>query len=219
MSSDLSVSSSFFSNLYKSRNVLIDVLESTGYDVSEYFGFTANHLHAMLKNNQLDMLIKRSVDGKQVYVKYFEITGKSTKMLRNSTIDDMIEDLFQLENILTKKDDLWIVSLGAANDTITSHLKYLWEHDHIYVNVISLPHLQFNVLEHSMVPNHRIMSKAEIDEFKKKYNIQNNSEIPEISRFDPVSRAIGLRPNQLCEITRSSKNAITALYYRVCVNV
>ena len=51
----------------------------------------------------------------------------------------------------------------------------------------------------------------------KKYNITDKIQFPDISRFDPVSRAIGLRPGQLCHIVRPSKTAINADYYRICV--
>ena len=50
----------------------------------------------------------------------------------------------------------------------------------------------------------------------KKYNISRDSEIPEISRFDPVAQAIGLRPLELCEIIRPSASSITIDYYRLC---
>jgi DNA-directed RNA polymerase subunit H (RpoH/RPB5) len=51
----------------------------------------------------------------------------------------------------------------------------------------------------------------------KKYNIINKGQFPDISRFDPVARVIGLRPGQLCHIVRPSKTAIEANYYRICV--
>ena len=75
---------------------------------------------------------------------------------------------------------------------------------------------EYNILNHTLVPPHKILSNEESLEIKKKYNINNNSEIPEISRFDPVAEAIGLRPNQLCEIVRKSPTAIETLYYRLC---
>lgn len=52
----------------------------------------------------------------------------------------------------------------------------------------------------------------------KEYNIQNLKQIPEISRFDPVSQVIGIRPDEICEILRPSKNVIQTKYYRACVN-
>ena len=45
----------------------------------------------------------------------------------------------------------------------------------------------------------------------------DNSQWPEISRFDPVAQAIGLRPKQVCKIIRSSETSITNEYYRICI--
>ena len=44
----------------------------------------------------------------------------------------------------------------------------------------------------------------------------NDKQIPEITRFDPVAIAIGLRPQQVVEIIRSSPTALTTKYYRIC---
>jgi DNA-directed RNA polymerase subunit H len=82
--------------------------------------------------------------------------------------------------------------------------------------VYNLERLQFNILEHSYVPKHEIMNETQISEMKQKYNIKNDLEIPEISRFDPVAMAIGMRPGDICKIVRPSKTAITADYYRLC---
>ena len=50
----------------------------------------------------------------------------------------------------------------------------------------------------------------------KRYNITDKVQFPNISRFDPVARAIGLRPGQVCGITRPSKTSIESNYYRIC---
>ena len=51
----------------------------------------------------------------------------------------------------------------------------------------------------------------------KKYNIMKDDEFPDIQRFDPVALAIGIRPGEVCEILRPSKTAVSAPYYRICV--
>ena len=66
-----------------------------------------------------------------------------------------------------------------------------------------------------MVPKHRILTDIEADEIKKKYNIINNN-IPEISRLEPISQVLGIRPGQIVEILRPSKTSITSLFYRIC---
>jgi DNA-directed RNA polymerase subunit H (RpoH/RPB5) len=62
------------------------------------------------------------------------------------------------------------------------------------------------------------MSSEEAAEIKQKYNIIDNSQIPDISRFSPVSQVIGIRPGDLCHIVRPSKTAIQADFYRICTN-
>ena len=75
------------------------------------------------------------------------------------------------------------------------------------------------MLTHKNVPEHIIITdNDELEKIRKQFNIVNNSNYPEISRFDPVAIAIGLRPDQLCKIRRSSPTAITYEYYRLCSN-
>jgi len=80
-----------------------------------------------------------------------------------------------------------------------------------------LKRLQFNILKHELVPPHRVLTTAEKNAIKQRYNIMEEMQFPEISRFDPVAQAIGLRPGEVCEILRPSKTAISAPYYRLCV--
>jgi DNA-directed RNA polymerase subunit H len=95
-------------------------------------------------------------------------------------------------------------------------LNEIWEQEGIFIILFNLERLQFNILEHEYVPNHQIIEEQEIKFIKQRYNIRSNDDLPDISRYDPVAQAIGLRPGQICKITRPSKTAITADYYRIC---
>ena len=218
MSTDLSVSSSFFSSLYKSRQNILNILSNIGYDVSDYEHFKSHELHAMMKNNEMDMLLENKNKNKKIYIKYFELTGKQSKVLRQATIEEMIEELFEIENILSNNDDFIIISELPNSEPINVYLKHVWETENKYITVIPLKTLQYNILEHKLVPSHRILNEEEDKEFKNKYNIKENAQIPEISRFDPVAKLIGIRPGEICEIERNSKTAITSKYYRCCIN-
>ena len=76
--------------------------------------------------------------------------------------------------------------------------------------------MQFNILEHSLISPHTILSDKQTTDVMKKYNIMETSQMPNISRFDPVALAIGLKPEQVCKILRTSKTAIQSNYYRIC---
>ena len=88
----------------------------------------------------------------------------------------------------------------------------------MYIVIFSLKRLQCNILEHSLVPKFKKLDAIEMNDMKEKYNITNNSHIPEISRFDPVALAIGLMPGEICHIERPSKTSIYSDYYRYCIN-
>ena len=203
--------SGYVVQITKSRNNVLDQLEKRGYDVDNYKGASIAQVHVMFQNSQLDMLVENPNTGRKAYVKYH--LGKS---LRSNNIMDMINDLYTLDTILTKQDDLIIIAKDQANDSMEKHLREVWEKMKYLITVVGLKQLQFNVLEHSLVPPHRVLTSEEATEIKKKYNIINDSQLPDISRFSPVSLALGIRPGEICEILRPSKTAIIAPFYRIC---
>jgi len=208
--------SNLISSIYKSRETLLKLMDTQGYDISEYENITMTETNAKYANEQLDMLFDTSKDAdrkiRKTYVNYH-----IDKALRPAYIHDTIEDLFNTEDVLTKDDTLVIVTKDDPHDTIINTLKHLWEKDGYYVIIHNIKRLQFNILEHNIVPAHRVMRENEIEEVKNKYNLSKLSEFPDISRFDPVALAIGIRPGEVCEIIRPSKTSITGVYYRVCV--
>lgn len=210
------ISSSLIASIYKSRKTIIDALSRQGYLTSDYSQFSVNEVNSMTQNKQLDMLVEKpalnDAPSLKVYVRYYLGTR-----LNQQTVQEIIDDLFNLEEILTKNDILYIIVKEDMNDTLTTLLKHIWEQDGILIVVQSLKRLQFNVLDHSLVPPHRILNVAELDLVKRKYNISNVMMLPEMSRFDPVAQVLFIRPGEVVEITRPSKTAIESLYYRVCV--
>jgi DNA-directed RNA polymerase subunit H (RpoH/RPB5) len=200
-------------SLYKSRNNILEILETLGYKISDYSGFSINEIDAMFVNQQLDMLLTHKSLPVKTYVKYF----LTSKQMRPQNLDDIIEDLFVIENVLTKTDTLVIIMEEEPNETLLTKLKYLYDHDGVFVVVHNIQRLQFNILKHKLVPQTSILSIEQVSELKVKYNLKELTQLPEISRFDPVALAIGLRPAQVCKILRSSATALEYEYYRICV--
>ena len=201
--------------IHKSRNILLDQLEFQGYNVLDYQNFSVNEIDAMVENNQLDMKAERTTDGSVVYVKYM-IDGKS---LRPQSLDDLVEDLFEIENILTnkEKDMIVLVVQDEPNESITSRLRYLFDKDGYYICVRTIQRLQFNVLNHVLVPRAKILDKNENLELMKQLNVNNLKRLPEISRFDPQALALGIRPGQVVMFSRNSPTSLVAPYWRICV--
>jgi DNA-directed RNA polymerase subunit H (RpoH/RPB5) len=198
---------------FNSRKTIIDLLEAQKYDVSQYKDFGINEVNTLFETKQMDMLLRKTSEDKKVYVKYH-----LAKSLRPVNLYEYIEDLFTLEEVLTKKDDLVVIMKDEPNDTIRKTLMNIWEQDGIFVIVINIKRLQYNIMNHALVPPHIVLTKEEADEVKRKYNILDDSQLPDLSRFSPVSQVIGIRPGDLCRIFRPSKTAIKAEFYRVCLN-
>jgi DNA-directed RNA polymerase subunit H (RpoH/RPB5) len=210
--------SSLISSIYNSRKTVLKHMKLLDYDIKDYDNFSVNEVNTMFQSKQLDMLLEKKEQNPKtnrhdkIYIRYY-----LAKSIRPQNIQEMLDDLFQMEEILTKNDTLYIIIKDDMNETLKELLKHIWEQDGIFIVMQNIKRLQFNILEHSLVPPHRIIkNEEEIKEIKDRYNITNENQFPDISRFDPVAQVICIRPGQICQITRPSKTAIKAMYYRIC---
>jgi len=213
------VSSSYISSVYRSRKILLQLMKMQGYNVEDYENFSINEVSIMSANKQLDMFLEKKISDEfttssnKIYICYNYYSQFNTK-----NINDTIKDLYDGDEPKLGSDDtLLFITKEDPNETIVNNLIHIWELTHKFITVISIKRLQFNILEHSLVPPHRVLSKEETAKIMKKYNIDELSQFPEISRFDPVASVIGIKPNEICEIKRPSKTSINANYYRICV--
>jgi DNA-directed RNA polymerase subunit H (RpoH/RPB5) len=206
------------SHICTSRKIILELMGKQGYNIKDYANFSVNEVNSMKQNNQLDMLLEtNNTDDptqikRKIYIRYY--LGKA---IRPANLQEMIDDLFILTETLKKEDTLFIIIKDEINETITNELKHIWETDGIFIVIESIKRLQFNILNHTLVPDHLVLSEKEVQEIMNKYNITDKIQFPDISRFDPVARVIGLRPGQVCHIIRPSKTTITTDYYRVCI--
>ena len=200
-------------NIYKSRKNILEIVKSLGYDVEDYEGFNINEIDAMLSNEQLDMLIENPNSQKKIYIKYH----LSSKQVRQGMLDDLVEELYNIENVLEKKDTLIIITEDEPNDSIVSRLKYVYDHDDIFVVIHNIHRLQFNILEHNLVPKCVILNEQDEDNLMVQLKIKTKKQLPEISRFDPQALALCLRPGNIAKFTRKSITALETVYFRVCV--
>lgn len=200
------------SRLYNSRRTYLSQVKEQGYDVTKYESFSINEVNIMLQNKQQDMLVENE-SGHKIYICYH-----IEKSLRPQNIHDMIDDLYRLEKMLAITDNITIISKDRPNDTLIHLLMNIYANEKIYVNILSIDQLQFNVLEHSLVPVHKKLTKEEAEVIRDTYNIKRDIELPEISRFDPPAQILGLKPGDICHIVRPSKISVTVDNYRICVN-
>ena len=158
--------SSLISQIYNSRTILLELMKQQDYISSEYDGFSINEVNTMKTNSQLDMILEKNIgeeeEPRKIYIKYY-----LAKALRPNNLQEMIDDLFTVEEVLTKKDTLMIVVKDEINETLTNTVKHIWESEKIFIIIQPIKRLQFNILNHILVPPHRILSELEKTNIKK----------------------------------------------------
>tara|TARA_Y100000741_G_C18261691_1_gene560720 strand:+ start:2441 stop:3073 length:633 start_codon:yes stop_codon:yes gene_type:complete len=209
------MTSTFQESIFKSRVTLLNYLSHMGYNTNPYKDYSYDSVYNMIMNradsNSLDMYFN---EGKKIYCKFHV----QKKPIRTQYIEEYIDEIYNIEEKLSENDILIIIGTDNINDTTKNYITSLYIDRKINIIYLSLKELQYNVLEHKLVPKHSILSPEQITTVKTRYNITKNSEFPEISRFDPVAKAIGASPGDIIRIERKSKTAITSDYYRYCVN-
>lgn len=231
----MSATSSLISLIHESRLTILRQMKALHFETKDYDNVSVNEVNSMFQNKQLDMLLERdqTIQVKQslsqsqfsspefvplhrkqkVYIRYY-----LAKAIRPANVEEIVDDLFRMEPILTKDDILYIVIKDEMNDTLRELLKHIWEQEGIFIVIQNMKRLQFNILEHTLVPPHQVVEDEDkIQQIFKQFNVTHVSQLPEILRFDPVAQVLCLRPGQICEIIRPSKTAVNAFYYRVCV--
>lgn len=221
----MSNQSSVISSIYKSRQIILELLSIQNYDVSNYDKFDINEINTLYETDMLDMILEKNnftaeeskeeianSQNPKIYIHYYG----SSKYSQNK-IQLLIDELYIIEEKLKQTDILFIIGDNEPNDTMNDLVKEIWEQDKILVIIQSMRRLQFNILNHSFQPKFRIISTDEKEEIKKKYNIMEDDKFPELSRYDPVAKAIFISPGQVVEITRPSKTSMLSTYYRICI--
>ena len=208
---------SYIKQLYVARKNIISYLKNNNYDCSDYEGFCIEEINIMKNTDNLSFVVKNTL-GEKCFIKYVIDPSYKHNVLKKTNFPMIIYDIFNSDTpILTKKDTLLIITTNYSEDSMHQIIKNSWEIDNLFIVLFTLAHLQINILEHSYVPTHIKLTNDEKLEFYKKFNV-NEKQIPEISRFDPVARALCLKPNEVCKIIRYDKISYKNEYYRICIS-
>ena len=174
----------------------------------------------------------KTIDGYNLHVLYynFQKDGKT------KTMKSIITNIMKLyeEKVFNYTDNIIIILNETIKDTINvlcNELNILLKNsnDEIIENDIGLEirhfgnvymfdikALQYNILEHDVVPEHIIYrDKEDIDKILDICNCSID-QLPIISKTDPVAKLKMCVPGDICKIMRTSKTCGKYPYYRVC---
>ena len=205
--------------LFKSRGVIVDMINLRRYDASAYSNFSVNEIEAMFKASEkktsadlgtLDITVANKL-GSKLYVKYL-LASKLRVNNFKSLIDEMIN------NFLKEGDEMVFVLKDKINnmDSFNNMLEsYLTTHN-IFIQIFCLDNLLFNITNHMLVPKMSVVSPEDKDKILENYSA-NSSQLPKILKSDPHAKFLGVRKGDLCQITRASETSGTYISYRICV--
>ena len=148
-----------------SRKNILDILEiHQGYDVSAYKNFSINEIDAMYSNEQLDIMVQHKTTGTKTYVKYYV----SRKFMPNA-LENISSQIF--EETLSKDDTLILIILDEPNDGMLSQLNHLFKNKGIFVVIHNIKRLQYNILDHELVPSMNILNTVDVERLMKDMNL------------------------------------------------
>jgi DNA-directed RNA polymerase subunit H (RpoH/RPB5) len=214
----MDLNGSFIKQLYVSRNNLIYYLKNAGFDCTSFENSSIEDIEHMKRFEQLDFKVTNLDKGESCYVLYKLDEGFKQNVIKRNNIEQYIQEVYEELKLIENTDTLIIVTNEYSQESVNKILKTIWEKESKYIVVFTLSNLQINVLLHKYVPPHTRLNEEQKNEIFKLYNIKNNSQLPEISRFDPVSKAIMLRPEEVCEIIRYDKISYMNKFYRICIS-
>jgi len=145
--------------------------------------------------------------GKKMYAKF--ILNPKTK---TSQVKEYIEEIVE-KYLDTDKDELLIVMRGLFNSNI---MKIQKDKMYKYVQIMWVKNLLFNPTRHSLVPKHEKISKEEMESVLIKYELKSKSQLPLITKDDPIVRWYNFKSGDIIRIIRASETTKEAIFYR-CV--
>ena len=208
---------SYIKQIYNSRLNMIEYLKDMKFDCGDFENFSIEEVEAMKNHNQLNFKVEKE-NGESCYVLYKLDLNLKLNLVKKNNVETFINEIFEENVNINQNDTLVIITTEYAQDSVHKVIKNIWENESKYVVIMTLANLQFNILTHTFVPKHIKLNEEEKVEFYKKYNIQDDSQIPEISRFDAVAKIIFLRPGDVCKIIRFDKISFTNEFYRICIS-
>lgn len=117
-----------------------------------------------------------------------------------------------MEFVENYKDSKKIIVVKEINKRVLQHAKDINSNLEVFME----KELMINLIDHELVPKHKVLSKEKGEEVLKSY-IAKKKNMPKILSNDPVSRYYGVKPGDIFRIVRPSEKSGLVPTYRLVV--
>lgn len=211
--------------LMRSRCVILEMLQMRGYDTS-----LCDMSVSLNENGDNPKSIKLIRNNESEIQVHYDIMKKTQhKKLFNSE-DGLIDTVVKNRDPNTNIDlTLVIILRDKSTPTVVTAVNRAMDKYKIFIQVFTIRSLMYNITDHQVVPKHERLNKKETQELLNGkedklgllecLHIDHEKKLPHILDCDPVAMFIGLRPGEICKITRPSQSAGVHVVYRYCTSV
>ena len=144
--------------------------------------------------------------GFEIVVDDIKIVFYLAERFRLAELKDLYKDIATVYNtqILVVKDTV------SANNTkaISAMVKN--------IQFFDIKRLQFNITHHKYVPKHELVASDEVKNIMDIYALRSKTQLPLISKNDPIAKYYGLKIGDIVKITRTSITSGETIIYRCC---
>jgi DNA-directed RNA polymerase subunit H (RpoH/RPB5) len=206
--------------IYRSRQTLLQILETKGYNIQPYSKFGPFEIELMMTNSmektlRMDLESETERDGvlPKCRVEYaFHIKNRINNYLKKILEDDNGDLLID-----PAETSLIIMTLEPIGDSFNRAVISAWNTKKIRISFFDANTLVNNPLNHVLVPKHEIFPESKHADFMKANYISSKYTLP-IIKFheDIIGRILGIVPGDIVKITRPSPQAGIYETYRIC---
>ena len=189
-------------NLYKCRKTVLEMLTDRGYPVPENFNISFDDFLLLLEENNLDLYLINGEDD-SIYVRFLYDYGKN---LTEKELGNMKEEIKEI----TEDPDIKMIFILKINPS-KNNMETLEKVKN--VEVFWQDRLTFNYTKHDLVPQHIPMKPDEIEELLK-LKKWKKSQLPKLSRSDPIAKYYGMKSDDVFKIIRQSESMGEHVAYR-----
>ena len=208
-----------FENVYKSRSIIYKLLRLRGYDTKNYDQQTKEELNILYQNHSkkinyemdsLDILIEGPSN--KILVKYV-----LSEKLRGKNVEKQLDT--QYEGLLEDNDTCIIITKDLVNykGTLEEYVNKVFLTKKRYVQVLWLNRLLFDITQHELTPNYRILSEEEKQGVLDRFHLTDHN-MPNVLVTDPLACFYGVKVGEVVEITKASETNGYNTDYRLCIN-
>jgi len=213
-SAEVSLTMSHDAHMYlRARNVLLEILEMRGFDVSPLTAESPEEIQAMSEDLTKYYMTVEGEGGRKCRV----FLAKSPQKAM-SEAETHLEEAHP-ERLTPGTDEMLFVIFGPLSSTAIRNVNRWSRSFGIQADAVHVQNLQFNAFHHELVPEYTPVEPGseEETEILESISIRRKRQLPVIHSSDIIARLLGLRREQLVIVQNKGPGG-THRFVRVCLD-